>query len=134
MIDDFMALSETLTGIGGLDRALGIQYLERCKGNDLVSGTLNDLLAVFAKIRSDGSDPVAATKSRILGDARLGWAAQQIIFLWYVSAFWRPNPSNAQKGTWEYDGPPEHYGRGLMWTAIGAHAPMVSPSEWSKGL
>src|SRR5439155_21365501 len=67
-----------------------------------------------------------AIKSRIIGDARLGPAAQQIIYLWYISAFFVVDPADPAKlkGQWQY-GPPHHYPKGLVWSVIKAHAPMA---------
>ncbi len=123
-LDDFVALSEALTGVQGLDRDLASDYMARCLANPDVGGGLPPLLTTFRDMVAKGGDRDAAIKSRIMDDAKLGPVAQQVIFLWYVSAFFAKDPADPVKGTWQY-GPPQHYPRGLMWSVIHSHAPMT---------
>ena len=89
-LDDFVALSESLTGVQPLDQQLAADYLARASSNPDVGGVLTDLIATFKDItaKGGGADVVnAAIGNRIMADGRLGPAAQQIIYLWYISAF-----------------------------------------------
>jgi len=85
-------------------------------------------------------------KLSIMDDEYRGAAAEQITYLWYLSAFYLPNPldpenrgekegkSAAEGGTDPDDeakpgvrqyGTLEQYEKALIWTIIGAHAPMT---------
>lgn len=128
-LDDFVSLSEALTGVHPLDRQLASDYLARASSNPDVGGVLTDLIATFKDItaKGGGADVVnTAIGNRIMADGRLGPAAQQIIYLWYISAFFVLDPTDPAKlrGQWQY-GPPQHYPRGLVWSVIKAHAPMA---------
>jgi hypothetical protein len=85
-------------------------------------------------------------KQTIMDDEYRGAAAEQIIYLWYLSAFYVPNPLDPEnreekeenraaeggtdpddepkRGVWQY-GTLEQYEKALIWTIIGAHAPMT---------
>ena len=115
--DDFVALSEALTGITPLDRELAEAYQARFVSHPIYGTALPNLIAAF-KLSGDS----ASIKSLIVDHPQLGPAAQQLILLWYVSAFYaRTKPDSA---AWQY-GEPEHYGRGLAWSVMRAHAPMT---------
>jgi len=129
MLEDFIALSEALTGVQPLDANLADDYLARVSANPDVGGLLPDLITTFKDITSKGGGASAidaGIQSRIMGDARLGPAAQQILYLWYISAFFPLDPTDPTKlkGTWQY-GPPQQYPKGLVWSVIKAHAPMA---------
>lgn len=104
--DDFLALSELLTGYGRVDLA-GTgqveQYL-RLLADVLPPGVLDELLCAGRQGAAAG--PV------ILGDPKLGPVARNIILLWY-------------RGTWPAD--TNHvvsaaaYQAGLQWLAAKAH-------------
>ncbi len=62
---------------------------------------------------------------------------KQLIYLWYISAFYIPlditpgakpplqdDPADTRKKIWVY-GTPEQYSRGMIWQVIHAHAPMT---------
>ena len=118
MLEHFIALSELLTGVSPLDTDLANEYLGRFSAHPVYGPMLPDLLATFQGIAEGDAD---ATKSRIVEDARLGPAAQQLILLWYVGAFY--TRTKADRDAWKY-GAANHYFKGLVWDVIRAHAPM----------
>jgi hypothetical protein len=64
---------------------------------------------------------------------QLSEGAKQVIYLWYVSAFFLPRADDPTKKVWVY-GSPEQYRRALLWSVILAHAPMTSggrPGYWA---
>ncbi len=127
MLEDFIALSEALTGVRPLDRTLANEYLGRFLTNQDVGGLLPRLISVHSDIVRQGADPNAvnaAIAARIMGDDALRPAAQQLIYLWYVSAFFKKDATDPVKGSWQY-GPAHHYERALVWSVIRSHAPMT---------
>ncbi|PAJ81601.1 hypothetical protein DF156_31825 [Burkholderia ubonensis] len=66
----------------------------------------------------------SAIRQRIMMDPILGPCAEQVIYLWYVSAFFKKNPADPQKGVWQY-GSAEQYDEALIWQVIRGHAPMT---------
>jgi hypothetical protein len=60
--------------------------------------------------------------------------AKQLIYLWYVSAFFLPREDDPAKKAWIY-GTAEQYRRALLWSVIEAHAPMTPggpPGHWAE--
>jgi glucose dehydrogenase len=134
LLDDFIRLSEHLTGVPKLDRALAEQYLRRFLANPTHRARLPGLIAAIRRLADRPGGPAAAIRREIMDDADLGPAARQLIYLWYVSAFFDPGPDNQQRsrGTWRYGKNPDQYGRGLIWAVIRAHAPMTpDKAAWS---
>ena len=134
-LDRFVALSEALTDFHPLDRALATAYRQRFLAHPAVGGQLPALLDAYQAIVDAGGDVGEGIRTKIMTGPLLP-AAQQLLYLWYVSAFFIPDPGDptATKGTWQY-GPPEHYPRGLMWVVARAHAPMTSGGafgSWSE--
>ena|SRR5712691_7732409 len=129
MLDDFIQLSKGLTGVDGLDPGLANDYMVRFKANPDVGGTLQDLIDTYKRIVAAGGGKAqisAGIAGQIMGNDKLRPPAQQLIYLWYVSAFFALDPTDPtkSKGTWQY-GPPQHYEQGLVWSIIRAHAPMT---------
>ncbi|OKO91705.1 hypothetical protein AC629_01750 [Bradyrhizobium sp. NAS80.1] len=110
---DFMKVSRTLTGmpLASLqDIRLGREYLVR-----------------FAKLNVPGIDLGKLLTARdqttdaIMNDKDIRAAAEQLIYLWYLSAFFL----NTSVGpAWVY-GTTDQYEQGILWKVIGAHAPMM---------
>jgi hypothetical protein len=151
-LDSFVQVSESLTGVAPLDRHLANQYMERYATNRQLSTNLDLLVQAYRKLSSTPRPSEADVKQQILlsQDPKVRAAAQQLIYLWYVSAFYIPkpdanvgapppppledDPSDTRKRIWMY-GTPEQYGRGLLWSVIRAHAPMTSggaPGHWAS--
>ena len=61
-------------------------------------------------------------------------AAEQLIYLWYLSAFYLPLGGDPAKRLWVY-GTTEQYESALLWIDIHAHAPMTragKPGDWAR--
>jgi hypothetical protein len=134
LLTDFMNLSELLTGVKPLDRRLGTQYLERYARHPDLTGLLPQLIKAYRDIAGTSqSDLVKAIQQKIMQDKTVGPAAEQLIYVWYVSAFFMPMDHAATSRNWLY-GSPEQYQRSLLWTVVHAHAPMTEggpPGYWA---
>jgi len=127
-LDDFIALSECLTGVAGLDPDLALQYLGRFRDHPIFGRALPGLCRELGRIVEEATGEAALEETvgaRIMDEPELGPAAQQLIYLWYVGAFFELDPADPRRGAWSYGTDPDHYGRGLMWAVIRAHAPMT---------
>src|SRR5260221_8366770 len=126
MFDDFMSLSKMLTGADTLDNRIGTQYLQRYARNSELTNLLPPLIQAYREIeRLPMEDRVAAVRQNIMQDlARLGPAAEQLIYLWYVSAFFLPMGHSTAIRNWLY-GTVEQYHYALLWSIIDAHPPMT---------
>jgi hypothetical protein len=132
LLGDFMKLSEILTGVKPLDRRLGTQYLERYARNPDLTALLPQLIKAYRDIASQ-SDMAKAIQEKIMQDRTVGPAAEQLIYLWYVSAFFLPIDHAAASRNWLY-GSPEQYQKSLLYTVVRAHAPMTEggpPGYWA---
>jgi hypothetical protein len=132
LLVDFMNLSELLTGVKPLDTRLGVQYLERYARNPDLTVLLPQLIKAYRDIASQ-SDLPKAIQENIMHDSTVGPAAEQLIYLWYVSAFFLPIDHTAASRNWLY-GSPEQYQKSLLWTVVHAHAPMMEggpPGYWA---
>lgn len=126
LLSQFMKVSETLTGVpltSKINRRLGRQYLERFSRISVPDILIRDLIAA--------SDQPAAA---IMSNSALRKTAEQLIYLWYLSAFFLTTDAGP---VWIY-GTAYQYERALLWTIIGAHAPMmpmpgVSPLPSTRG-
>lgn len=133
---DFMRLSEALTGVPSLDRRLGAQYLDRYSRHPDLTAWLPKLVDVYRAIVAAYPPPEDFTKAireKIVQDRTIGPAAEQLIYLWYVSAFFLPADHAAASRNWIY-GSPEQYKHALIWSVAHAHAPMTpggSPNYWA---
>lgn len=151
-LESFVRLSEGLTGVKPLDRHLGNQYMERYARNRQLTVNLDLMIKAYRGISGNPPPDEKDIKEKILlsSDPKIRVAAQQLIYIWYVSAFYIPipdsssgtslpppledNPNDTRKRIWFY-GTPEQYGRGLLWSVIRAHAPMTPggiPGHWAS--
>ncbi len=136
----FIQLSEALTGVSPLDQHLARQYLERFAAHPQLTTVLPPLLQAYRDIAPGSRPPApAAIDTQIMQKPPLRFGAEQLIYLWYVSAFYlSPPPDPTKRGVakanvWIY-GSPEHYDRALLWSVIRAHAPMTPggpPGYWA---
>lgn len=139
-LDNFIAVSECLTGVVGLDAGLAADYFDRLRAHPRLGSGLGMLVARYVELvdpvagRSDGSRSAApatpeamdeAAGAQLMADPALAPLASQLIYLWYAGAFFEDDPAMPGRSAWDYGGNPEHYGRGLMWSVIRAHAPMT---------
>jgi Membrane bound FAD containing D-sorbitol dehydrogenase len=127
LLSDFMNVSETLTGVKPLDRRLGVQYLERYARNADLTALLPQLVKSYRDVAASSTsqdDLIKAVQQKIMQDKTVGPAAEQLIYLWYVSAFFLPIDHAAASRNWIY-GSPEQYERSLLWSVVHAHAPMI---------
>jgi Membrane bound FAD containing D-sorbitol dehydrogenase len=128
LLSDFMNVSETLTGVKPLDRRLGVQYLERYARNADLTALLPQLVKSYRDVAASATsqdDLIKAVQQKIMQDKTVGPAAEQLIYLWYVSAFFLPIDHAAASRNWIY-GSPEQYERSLLWSSVvPAHAPMT---------
>ena len=133
-LDSFIGLSQTLTDVAPLDRHLSNQLMERFATNAQLSKTLPQLINAYREITPGNTRPADAdVQRRIINDAALSEGAKQLIYLWYISAFFLPRPDDPSKRMWVY-GTPEQYRRALIWSVVRAHAPMTPggpPGHWA---
>jgi len=132
MLTDFMKLSETLTGVKTLDRRLGVQYLQRYARNPDLSALLPQLIKAYREVVASNppqDDLIKEIQQKIVRDATVGPAAEQLIYLWYVSAFFLPVDHGAASRNWLY-GSPEQYEQSLLWPLVHAHAPMTRGGDY----
>lgn len=130
LIENFHDLSEALTGVHPLDFHLTKAYLTRIATNPELTSALPPLLDAFRKIRTKPRENWEnEIDAMIMKNPQLEPCAEQVIYVWYFSAFFVPDLSIAdptKRGLiWLY-GDSAHYSRGLIWSLIGAHAPAVS--------
>ncbi len=145
----FLSLSEILTGVAPLDRHLGNEFLERYATNRQLTTNLDLMIQAYRNLPGQQRPNETDVHQKILmsQEKRIKAAAQQLIFIWYIGAFYIPDPKlvapgvpapleadDARKKVWAY-GTPRQYGRALLWSVIRAHAPMTSgglPGHWSN--
>ncbi len=138
---NFIGLSEVLTGVAPLDRNLAGEFLDRFARHPKLSATLKKLIDAYQSIAPGDARPdEASVKQRFLPDPplndeskQLNEGAKQVIYLWYVSAFFLPRDDDPTKKIWVY-GSSEQYKRALLWSVIQAHAPMTPggrPGHWA---
>ncbi len=145
LLRTFMQLSETLTGIRPLDEHIGRKYLERFARHPQLTTLLPRLVQAYRAIAPSGVPPAdAVVDQTIMKNSDLRPGAEQIIFVWYLSAFYLLPPTSAASSTnpvppapakpvWIY-GSPEEYAAALIWPLIHAHAPMTPggpPGYWA---
>jgi hypothetical protein len=115
-LNQFVRLSEALTGEAPLDEALAGEYLQRL--NDAPEAkALPTLVAEFEQLVAAGGDVDGAAKERILGNDDLRALAVVIVLLWYLGEI---------HGSESIGGHPEHWFRGLFWKIVHAHPPALS--------
>lgn len=132
-VREFIGLSEVLTGLDGLEPDLAEQYHLRCEANPEVQGQLKRLVQTLSSLHGSRREIEKQLVEAMNADSPLFAASEQIIYLWYIGAFFRLNPSDGQR-YWDY-GPPEHYFHGKVWGVIGVKPPMStheSTNFWSS--
>src|SRR5262245_11920221 len=133
LLDDFVKLSEILTGVKPLDHRLGSQYLDRYAHHPELTELLPPLIEAYRDIESSGNHSTGAMIEKAIMQTALRHAAEQVIYLWYVSAFYLPVSGDVTLRKWFY-GTPEQYDRSLLWKVVHAHPPMTkggSPGYWA---
>jgi hypothetical protein len=148
-LDSFVDLSESLTGVARLDRHLANELMERYATSSQLTQNLNLIIQAYRKLPASGqrpSDDLIKQQIMMSQDAGVRAGAKQLIYLWYISAFYLPidpnpdsskplqdDPTDQRKRAWVY-GTSEQYGRALVWGIIRAHAPMTpggAPGYWA---
>ena len=137
LVKAFLEMSEGLTGVYSLGEHpnLAAAYAERVATNPALTSALPPLLDAFRQLPPRPNTPheIEAWETKIdaaiMKNPQLRSCAEQVIYLWYFSAFFllnlaEPDP-NKRKKIWLY-GDYDHYARGLTWKLIGAHAPAVT--------
>ena len=143
LLPPFIELSEALTGASNLDRHLASQYLERIAAHPQLTKALPQLIKAYQMI-TPGSQPSHDDVQRAImndkdasgAETPVAIAAKQVIYVWYVSAFFLPRSETEKPPVrvWFY-GTPEQYSHALLWSVIRAHAPMTSggpPGHWAN--
>lgn len=127
-LESFVALSALLTGFSKVQlRGSGVAEQHLGVLNEvLATDVVTDLLGAFDRLPEDGRE--SAMAATILGDARLGPVARNVILLWYsgvwtqLPAAWREafgaSPLDTTRAT-----SGDAYRSGLQWVVAGAHAP-----------
>jgi hypothetical protein len=126
-LERFVQMSSLLTGFSPVDllgTGMAGSYL-RSAGATLPEGVLTELLDAYARL-PEGPGREAAAGLAILGDAKLGPVARNLILLWYRGT-WTALPDEWRSA---YGASPldtdrvisaEAYQSGLQWVAAGAH-------------
>ena len=133
-LQEFITLSEVLTGLDGLEPDLADEYLQRCAVRPDVKGQLKNLVQTLSLLKGDRREVENKFADKLKADDGLFLAAEQIIYLWYIGAFYRVLSAPGNPVAWEC-GPPEHYFRGKVWGVIGVKPPMTahdSTNFWSS--
>jgi hypothetical protein len=153
VLSDFITVSQALTGAPEVPRkrSLAGEYLERfarlwdpTKTDIPNPGYFPKLLALHEKYKNLPDATPDAKAAQLITDPNFTDAAQQVIYLWYVSAFFIEPPDNsigASPGTfkagktWIY-GTADQYRQSLLWPLLRAHAPALpqqggGPGYWA---
>jgi hypothetical protein len=115
-LNQFVALSEALTGEAPLDANLAGEYLQRVREAP-EAAALPRLVGAFEQAVAAGGDTDAAIKERVLAEDDLRALVAVIVLLWYLGEIHGSKPAG---------GHPEHYFRGLFWRIVHAHPPALS--------
>jgi hypothetical protein len=130
LLVDFIKVSELLTGVKPLDQRIGSQYLDRYARHPELTKLLPPLIKSYRDLTSSSGKQLSSEElatqfnKSVMADSVAAPAAEQLIYLWYVSAFFLPADHTAASRNWIY-GTPEQYDRALLWTVAHAHAPMT---------
>ena len=119
-LEQFLALSRTLTGLRQLESDLGDELLTRCVLVDSIGLQLKPLVDLHASLSGSPAQIEQAMSEKLRQANELFSAAEQIIYLWYIGAFY-----TVSNGVWEY-GPPSHYYRGKIWPVLRVTAPITA--------
>jgi hypothetical protein len=137
-LESFIGVSKSLTGLAELDRHMANQYMERFATHPQLSKNLDLLIRAYRTIPGGNPGENEVKQSIWMSsDAAVRAGAKQLVYLWYISAFYIPlditpgpkpplqdDPADTRKKIWVY-GTPEQYSRGMIWQVIHAHAPMT---------
>jgi len=153
-LKQFISASETLTGAGKrrsqpplvLQPRLAAQFLERFAQMPDYFPKLLRLFEVHEAYAAAAGAPPDPDKiaERIMNNQEadaddIRAAAEQVIYLWYVSAFFLPQLKDdpLHPGQSIRTGPPiwiygstEQYEQGLLWKVVKAHAPMMPGGKY----
>jgi len=152
VLSDFVTVSQALTGAPWLagKRSLAGEYLARfaelwdpTKTDIPNPGYFPKLLALHDRYKTLPDATPDAKAAQLITDPNFTDAAQQVIYLWYVSAFFIEPPDNsigAKPGTfkagktWIY-GTIDQYRQSLLWPLLRAHPPAMpqpggGPGYW----
>lgn len=116
-LQEFLELSELLTGQKSLDAAVGDDYRRRLESAP--GSALGELLVAYGKVATT-KDPLGGLVALMTGDAagqRLRAAAQQIVRIWYLSEFADLAGGVAGAG---------HFLDSALYSVIEAHPPSYS--------
>jgi hypothetical protein len=137
-LEEFIKLSQVLTGLDNLELDLAAQYLQRCADNPEVSGQLENLIQTLTSLKGSRRDLENGFHDKLVAEgvnSPFFSASEQIIYLWYVGAFFKKVPSSSTGARfWDY-GLPQHYFRGKVWSVIGVDPPMTahrSTNFWTR--
>lgn len=134
-LDDFLALSETLTGFsryelsGTGQAALYLSIVAQECGE----AGLAALLDAHRKVKAAGDETAAdrAMRTLVLSDETLGPLARALVKLWYTGTWnalppeWRERHGGGARGT--FVASPTSYTEGLLWPAVGANPSGAKP-------
>jgi hypothetical protein len=136
-LETFISLSKSLTGLSELDRHIANQYMERFATHPQLSKNLDLLIRAYRALPGNPGETDVKQSIWMSSDPAVRAGAKQLIYLWYISAFYIPlditpgpkpalqdDPADTRKKIWVY-GTPEQYSRGMIWQVIHAHAPMT---------
>ena len=136
-LESFIGVSKSLTGLTDLDRHIANQYMERFATHPQLTKNLDLLIRAYRAIPATPGENDVKQSIWMSSDPAVRAGAKQLIYLWYISAFYIPlditagpkpalqdDPADTRKKIWVY-GTPEQYGRGMIWQVIHAHAPMT---------
>jgi hypothetical protein len=114
MIEDFIILSEILTGEDKLDFVLARQYFERLQKTETTANDFQAVMEHFHQIRATSATPEEVIKAVgeqiVAGGEAFKKAAGQIIYLWYTGAV-------KDAATTKY-GSADQYFSGLFWKIV----------------
>src|SRR5262249_218154 len=137
-LEEFIKLSQVLTGLDNLESDLAAQYLQRCADNPEVSGQLENVIQTVTSLKGSRRELEDGFHDKLVAEgvnSPFFSASEQIIYLWYVGAFFKKDPASSTGARyWDY-GLPQHYFRGKVWPVIGVDPPMTahkSTNFWSK--
>jgi hypothetical protein len=142
-LDRFVVMSALLTGFGPvylLGTGMADGYL-RATDAALPAGVLDELLDAFGRLGTGpagpgGTDLETAAGQAILGDAKLGPVARNVILLWYRGSWtalgeeWRSAYGASPLDT-DHLVSAEAYQAGLQWVAAGPHP--APPRQYGYG-
>ncbi len=146
-LNAFLQVSRVLTGMpldSANDMRIGTEYLDRCAHVAELAdkNALPDLITAYQQMTNSQQDPQAIASALVKNDATKA-AAEQLIYLWYLSAFYvvpqqdpkrPPPPGSPQSPAWVY-GTPAQYESALLWKVVNAHPPMLRggpPGYWAR--